>query len=178
MDIVPFFAGDNHPHDPDGEASYTVEYHQHRNIGPGNEVFACNAKMYKKQCFICEWLETKRTAKNSKELWAKYKPFRRNAYFVWVRDEENGGKEAKKGIQIYDEVWHFFQKHLDKQMKKKHGGGYKAFLDVDKGSSIGWEIEKKGENNLEYIGHSFEERDPLPCPRERSKGSIKETWYP
>lgn len=159
IDIVPFIPGPKHPTDSGKDISYMLDLYTHKGIGLGNEHIICMFWTYGKikPCYPCEWMGEHWLAK---EDYAKVKPIRRNVYLVYVRDN---AEERRKGLQIWEVPYFFFEQHIDGIKKLPQGGGQIQYLDVDNGKSIAFSIEKKGKDNIAYTNHRFVDRvEPIP----------------
>jgi len=162
IDIIPFFAGPNHPRVSEGEVSYVLDLYVHNGIGPKREPFVCKAKNFQQTDPICDWIARNRL---STEEWKKFSPKRRTVYLVWVHDDE---KEEAKGLQIWEVAHFFFESHVDEIAKSPRGGGAVVFSDVDTGKSIAFSIKVSGKytdgngkerDSLIYVGHRFVDRE-------------------
>jgi len=159
IDVIPFFIGGRHPTLPKGTLQWTIRVSDHTRIGVLDESFVCPANLGRKPCPIEEYIQ-KMGKGISKEDKSKIKAKNRNVLLVWVHDSP---EEEAKGIQIWYTSHFFFGKHIDKICERPRGGGILNFWDPDNGKSIVFEIEKKGDDNLEYVGHRFEDREePIP----------------
>jgi len=167
IDVIPFYAGKQHPRDPEGDWSYCVDFWVHRNVGPANQHFACNQRNFEKRCAVCDYIAAHDL---SKEEFNRIKAKRRCVYLVWVHDEER--KEEKKGIQVWEVSHFFFEKKVDGIAKKPRGGGIILWADHDRGKSVVFRIKKGGKfetpdgksiDSQEYSDFSFLDREePIP----------------
>jgi len=176
IDIVPFFAGKNHPRDPEGRLSYVVDLYVHRNIGAKNTPIVCPQRNFDEPCPICEYISKRRLPKSE---WDLIGPKRRTVYFVWVHDEAQ--KEEKKGLQIWEVSHWFFEKEIDELAKMPRGGGYVNFSDIDKGRSISFKVKSSGsyidpngqkQESIEFTGYQFIDRE------EKIPDSILDNVFP
>jgi protein-tyrosine-phosphatase len=166
IDIIPFFAGNQHPRVSEGDASYVVDLYIHPLIGPKYEPFVCQTKNFNGTDPICEYLARNRLPT---EEWKKFSPKRRTVYLVWVHDTP---EEEAKGIQIWEVAHWFFETHVDEISKSPRGGGAIVFSDLDQGKSIAFSIKSAGKfrddsgaerDSVSYVGHRFVDRDePIP----------------
>lgn len=167
IDIIPFFAGSQHPKVSEGDLSYVIDLWVHQGVGPLNTPYVCQTKTFHENDPICEYIASKRIPTDE---WKKISAKRRTLYLVWVHDEDR--KEEKKGIQIWDVAHFFFEAKVDEIAKSPRGGGAISFSDVDNGKSIAFTIRKSGtytdaggqqRDSLEYLGHRFIDREkPIP----------------
>ena len=166
IDIIPFFAGENHPKVEEGRISYVVDIWVHMSIGVGNDPFICQVKNFKTKDLICEYMRKNRLPKAE---WNQLRQKRRTVYLVWVHDTP---EEEAKGIQIWEVAHWFFEKKIDAIAKNPKGGAPVIFSDPDNGKTIAFEITKSGtykddegndRESQEWIGHRFIDRDePIP----------------
>jgi len=160
VDVIPYFAGKHDPNLKEGEDSYSYEYWAHTNVGPGNTMILCPIEMFDEPCPICEHRQKLRDKGVDDEKWKKLFPKRRNLYNIISYDKG----EQKKGIQVWDISWHYFEKFVLAIAKKtdRRTGKEKSviFPDPVKGKSINFEIEPaKGKDDYpKYLGHSFDNR--------------------
>lgn len=159
IDIIPYLAGKRDPATEEGSPTYTFEYQVHPNVGPGNKQYICPA-MYDKRCPICEYRQKLRDKDD--ERYKDYFPKTRNLYNVISYDDK---KEAKKGVQIWDVSWHYFEKALMAISRKPSRAGKEDkivnFLHPEDGKSITFTIvPAKSKNSYpSFEGHSFDDRD-------------------
>jgi len=161
VDVVPYLAGKSDPFVKKGDPTYTFEYWAHTRVGPNEGMYLCPAEMYNKPCPICEERQRLREKGVSDDIWKKLFPKRRNLYNVICYDKG----EEKKGVQIWDVSYHYFEKLVLAISKKpsRRGGKEKLinFADPVDGRSISFSVEPaKSKNDYpKYVGHSFDERD-------------------
>ena len=163
IDIIPYITGkQNVEGDKPGKVHYTFHYYIHKNVGPNNDWYICPARTWGDPCPICEHraklldqgadYDSKIAPLNTKE---------RNLYNIICYDKN----EEKKGIQIWDVSYHYFEKHVIALSKKPARGGRKektvVFFDEEEGKSIAFTIEpaKSKEDYPSFVGHSFDDRD-------------------
>jgi len=166
IDIIPFFAGNQHNRVPEGKVAYVVDLYVHTNVGPLRTPYPCSAKNFKETDPICEYISKNRL---SKEDWKKVASKRRTAYLVWVHDTP---EEEKKGLQIWEVAHFFFEQHIDEIAKTPRGGGAIPFSDVEVGKSIAFSIKSTGKYNdgnteresISYSGHRFIDRQTPEIP--------------
>lgn len=166
IDIIPFFAGQDHPKVNEGELAYVVDFHVHQGVGVMKEPFVCQTKTFRKNDPICEYISANRLPL---EDWNKIKPKRRTVYLVWVHDTP---EEEAKGIQIWEVAHYFFENYVDEIAKSPRGGGAVAFSDIDSGKSIAFSVKVTGKykdangtdrDSVSYLGHRFVDREePIP----------------
>lgn len=157
IDIIPWFAGPNHPNVGDGKLTYLVDYWAHYNVGPMNDVVGCNQYMYRKPCPICEYINKQRLPK---EEYTNVKAKRRCAYLVW---NHNNMEEERKGIQIMDLAHFCMEANLVVIASNPKGGGSVIFSDPDNGKTLVFTRKGTGQFDTKYLGHRFMDRDaPIP----------------
>lgn len=162
IDVIPYNAGKADPLVKKGDPTYGLECWVHTRLGLNNElVFLCPTEMYDEPCPICEHRQKLRDKNVDKEIWKKLFPKRRNLYNVICYDKG----EEKKGVQIWDISYHYFEKFVIAISKKpsRHGKADKLinFACPEEGKSISFTIEpaKGKEDYPTYMGHSFDDRD-------------------
>lgn len=161
IDIVPYNAGDHDPLTERGDPTYGFEYWAHTNVGPNNAMMLCPTEMYGDPCYICEHRERLRQKGADDDKWKPLFPKRRNLYNILCYDRG----EEKKGIQLWDISYHYFEKFILAISKKQGRGGKKAktinFAHPKKGKSITFSIEPaKSKNDYPtYLGFTFDDRD-------------------
>lgn len=163
IDIIPYPTGKmNVEGDKPGKVHYTFHYYIHKNVGPNKDWYICPARTWGHDCPICEHraklldqgadYDTKVAPLNTKE---------RNLYNIVCYDKG----EEKKGVQIWDVSFHYFEKHVIALSKKPARGGRAektvVFFDEEEGKSIAFTIEpaKSKEDYPSFVGHSFDDRD-------------------
>jgi len=160
IDIIPYPAGKNEYTVDPGEDNYTYEYYVHRNVGPGENWFLCPAATYNDRCPICEHREKLREKGASKKVFVPLFPKRRNLYNILSYDRG----EERKGVQVWDVPWFYFEKHLMAIASKPDRRGREREINfahsVD-GKSITFTIEppKSKDDYQSYVGHAFDDRD-------------------
>lgn len=161
LDVVPYEAGRYDPLVDKGDPTHTFEYWAHTNVGPNNAMMLCPTEMYGKPCPICEHREKLRNRGADDDKWKALFPKRRNLYNVICYDRG----EEKKGVQVWDISYHYFEKFILAISKKAARGGKKSktinFAHPEKGKSINFTVEPaKGKNDYPtYLGHAFDDRD-------------------
>lgn len=164
IDIIPYEAGKLDRDVGEGDPTYTLEVHVHRGVGAGEEWFVCPQEMANKPCPICEHRKKLRDQGADKEQWKQLFPKKRNLYNIVCYDSR---EERKKGVQVWDVPYFYFEKSLLAIAKKPQRAGSKGidpfvpFSDPDDGKSIAFTIEKaKSQDDYpSYVGHAFEDRD-------------------
>lgn len=166
-DVIPYTVGKGNPFAKKGSLYFERTYFMHRGIGPNQEGVVCAAKTFRKPCFICEYRSKigadadrdKDTEKLIKDLMWKERQ-------LWnIFDHE----EPKKGVQIFEQSFHLFGKHLDKKINLAHSPVEKKrrskFADPDEGMTllVGASEESMGKNKfLDYADIEFKKRkEPL-----------------
>lgn len=162
IDIIPFFAGSQHPKVKEGELAYVVDLWVHQGVGPMNTPYPCTNRNFKETDPICEYIAQNRLPTDE---WKRVSPKRRTAYLVWVHDSP---EEEKKGIQIWEVAHFYFEEKIDEIAKSPRGGGAVAFSDIESGKSIAFTVKKVGtykdakgtdRDSIGYLGHRFVDRD-------------------
>jgi len=165
IDIIPYDAGKLDKLVNEGDPTYTLEVHIHRGVGPSEEWYVCPQEMTGKPCPICEHRKKLRDQGADKDKWKELFPKKRNLYNIVCYDSR---EEIKKGVQIWNVPYFYFEKSLLAIAKKPQRAGSKSkvepfvpFSDPDEGKSINFTIEKpKSKDDFpSYVGHSFEDRD-------------------
>ncbi len=164
VDIIPFYAGPDMPHGDDGQpiteeggTDYVLDLFVHVNVGNMNKPYVCPFENFGLPCPICEFMKANRL---EKEDWKKLVAKHRVIYLIWSHDSR---EEEKKGLQIF-EVSHFFmEEKIEEIAKLPRGGGYENFSHIDTGKSLAWKRKGAGQDNTQYLGHRFIEREaPIP----------------
>jgi len=162
IDIIPFFAGSQHPKVKEGELAYVVDLWVHVGVGAMNIPYPCTNRNFKETDPICEYISQNRLPT---EDWKRISPKRRTAYLVWVHDSP---EEEKKGLQIWEVAHFYFEEKIDEIAKSPRGGGAVAFSDIESGKSIAFTVKKVGtykdakgtdRDSIGYLGHRFVDRD-------------------
>lgn len=160
VDIIPYIAGDKDPQTKEGGTAHVLHIWVHQRIGVNQATFVCPAVNYKLPCPICDHREKLRSEDNyDDELVKSLYPKHRNIFNIVCYD----GKEEAKGIQIWD-VSDFFMGEKLRSISKMpdrggKGGGYIYYADPDEGKSIKFERKGSGQQNTQFLGHQFVERD-------------------
>ena len=166
IDIIPNFAGANHPGVIKGkmvvgDPSYVVDIWIHRQIGPNQDQYICLAKTYGQPCPVCERrIDLRRDTEMDEAEDKALKPSRRVIYNIWDRDNEG------KGVQVWEVAHWFFADKVEQLGRVPRGGGYIAFMDPGDGEGGGRHISfniKASGNNREYSAHQLLVRQqPIP----------------
>ena len=154
IDIIPYRAGAYDPQVPEGRGTYLLDIWVHPKIGPSEDTFVCPVQ-YGKSCPICN--ERKRRNDADEDYDTRIKVLntsRRVLYNVIVRD---GGKEERKGVQVFEIAHWFMEKNLIK-IAKNPRGGMDEFWDADTGKTVVFERTGTGAKNTQYDGHRLIER--------------------
>ncbi len=165
IDVIPYYAGKNDPLVEKGDPTYTFEFYIHTRVGSNESSFICPAEMYNKPCPICEDRQRIREEGGDEKLWKKLFPRRRNLYNIVSYDSG----EEKKGIQVWDVSYYYFEKSVMAISKKVSRNRKKEnakseivnFADPEEGKSISFTIEPAQSKNdyPKYVGHTFDGRD-------------------
>jgi len=160
VDILPWEAGPDMPLDEqnipvteEGDFDYVLDLFVHQNIGKINNPYVCPYENFGKPCPICEYMKANRLEKKE---WSKIRPKRRSIYLIWNRTNP---EEEKKGIQIFDAAHFFMEEKIEEIAKLPRGGGYIVFSDPDNGKSVCWTRKGSGQENTQYLGHRFMDRE-------------------
>ena len=159
INIVPYLAGKQNPHVAEGKPTYILDIYRHAKVGVNEDSYICMKKTYDKPCPICEYQAKLRKESDGSDASEDYiKSFnagRRAIYNVHCLDS---AKEEAKGIQIW-EVSHFlFEKEILEIAKKKRGGGFVYFADIDDGKIVSF--RRTGSSvGTKFTAIEFEERD-------------------
>ena len=163
IDVIPYLTGKNNVDgEKPGKVHYTFQYFIHKNIGPNKEWIICPARTWGDECPICE--ARAKLVEQGADYDTKIAPLNaksRNLYNVVSYDKG----EEKKGVQVWDISYHYFEKTVVALSKKPSRGGRKektiVFFDEEEGKSITFTIEpaKSKEDYPSFVGHSFDSRD-------------------
>lgn len=159
IDIIPYLAGKRDPNIEEGRPAYTFEFLVHNRVGNNDKSFICPS-MFDKKCPICEYRNMLR--EKGDEAYKNYFPQTRNLYNVIVHDDK---AEKRKGVQIFDVAYFYFEKHLMSISKKPSRDGKEEktvnFVHPENGKSVCFEIQaaKSKDDYPSYVGHSFDDRN-------------------
>ncbi len=160
VDILPWEAGKDMPLDEqnipvtkEGGFDYVLDLWVHQNIGKMKLPFVCPYENFGQPCPICEYIKANRLPKPE---WSKIRPKRRSIYLIWNRTTP---EDEKKGVQIFDAAHFFMEEKLEEIAKLPRGGGFVTFSDPDDGQSVCWTRKGSGQENTQYLGHRFIERE-------------------
>lgn len=168
IDVIPFYAGCQHPSKEKGQLTYKVEFWGHSRIGPMNDFFVCKANTWKLPDPICTWM--KQNYIEDKKKYNAIKASRRCAYLIWCHDNED---QEKLGIQIFEVSHYFFEKKVSEISKKPRGGGFVDWSHYDTGRHVYWQISKSGSyedatgtkrDSIEYGGFQLLPRENPKIP--------------
>jgi hypothetical protein len=168
IDVIPFYAGKNHPAKNEGELTYKVDFWGHSRIGPMNDFFICNANTWKVPDPICTWM--KQNYIEDKKQYNAIKPSRRCAYLIWCHDGED---QEALGIQIFEVSHYFFEKKVSEVSKQPRSGGFIDWTHYDTGRHVYWSINKSGSyedatgtkrDSIEYSGFQLIPRENPKIP--------------
>lgn len=160
IDIIPWAAGPDMPFGQgdspsieEGDLSYVLDLQVHQNIGSMKVPFVCPYENFGQPCPICEFIKENDL---DKEDWKKLSAKRRVLYLVWVH---NTREDERKGIQLW-EISHFsMEEKLNVIAALPRGGGSINFSDFDDGKTIAFTRKGSGQNNTQYLGHRFIDRE-------------------
>jgi hypothetical protein len=157
LDIIPWFASDQHPNIGKDKLTYLVDYWAHYKVGPMNDVVGCAQYMYRKPCPICEYMNKQRLPK---EEYSNVKAKRRTTYLIW---SHNSPEDERKGLQIFDIAHFCMESNLVVIASNPKGGGSIIFSDPDNGKNLVFTRKGSGQLDTKYLGHRFVDRDaPVP----------------
>lgn len=171
IDVVPFMVKtDKHPLGlKPGYTDYMLDLHVHRYVGPLKSTYLCLTKYNGSACPICEeWQEIKEKYQNSsdkdkKEMQRKYLPKQRTFYNVLDADLP----EAQQTVQIFEEVWYFFERKLREKVAVRMGLndlGVQTYYDIQNGKTILFNAHRKSSpegKSWEYSFEDFLDRAPF-----------------
>jgi len=161
IDVLPFFAGANHPDKSEGENTYRLEYYMHRDVGHQNARVLCLQAMGLGDCPICNHQADLIEEKADESKWKPLRPKNWVLFNVVVFDKG----EEKKGVQIWDSPYFYSMENIMDIAKIRSRGGKPSkttdFANPDRGKSISFEVKAaKGQNDYpKYTGFKFEPRD-------------------
>jgi len=165
INIIPFYAGKNHPYNIEGEPTYLLDAWVHYKVGANEDSYICLNRMYKEACPICEYQTKLRKAANDSDDPESFKkeidalnPKRRAIYNIQCLDSN---KEIDKGVQVWDVSHFLFERELLEISRKKRGGGFVYFSDPDDGKIISFIRKGSGPTTTEFAAIEFEERDEV-----------------
>lgn len=134
LDIIPYEVGEGNPNAEPGMVHYERTYYVHRGVGANNESYVCPRKTSGKKCPICEHrAKLLRDPDADEDLVRSLAPKTRQLFNVI--DKEN----TDKGVQVWDESYHLFGRHLDKKIKEADEDDqerYDNFHDPEKGMML------------------------------------------
>jgi hypothetical protein len=168
ISIIPFFStGKGNPHCDKGDYHYERTYWSHRNIGPeGNDVI-CLKKTAKKECPICEWINTEsRKANPDEDAISDLRPKERQLWLVFDH------MDAASGVQLWEMSYHLFGKQLQEYVDDADPDDeatYQAFADPTDGSMIKVGFKEQKFKTFTYYETSsieFKPRTKVPIPDE------------
>ena len=164
VDIIPFMAGTDMPFDEsnrpvtsEGDLDYVLDLFVHQNFGKLNNPYVCPYENFGEPCPACEFIKGNRL---DKPIWSKLRAKRRVIYLVWDHQTNEG---EKKGVQIFEAAHFFMEEKISEIAKLPKGGGSIIFSDPDDGKTLAWTRKGSGQENTQYLGHKFIDRDsPIP----------------
>ena len=166
INIIPYDAGPNDPHTPEGEPTYCLDIYIHQNVGPRDRQFVCPDWNYKGKCPICEHRnkllkdppEGDREKKRHDDLTYALKPKRRTVYNIIVMTD---AKEEAKGLRVLEIAHHFLEKELQTLAGrgKAKGKGYIFYAHPTEGRLVCFSRTGTGAKSTSYGGYSLEDRD-------------------
>jgi len=161
IDVVPFFAGKDHPEVAEGDLTYSVPVYIHREVGPTDEVYVCPKFNFASPCPICEYIEKNKPL--PKDEFTQIAVKQRTIYYIWSHDDQT---QEKEGVQIWEVAKFFFADHIKEISKGSPGdpgGGIVWSSDTKDGKRIVWTRKGSGQTNTQYLGHRLVERaEALP----------------
>jgi hypothetical protein len=176
IDIIPFLAGKNHPHTPEGSPTYLIDVWVHQKVGINENDYVCMARNYNKPCPICDYINAQKS-RNSllspeeeqslnpqqqallttarEAALSKCEPKRRCLYNIVCYDST---KEQDSGVFVWEIAHFLFEKKILAIAREPRGGGFIPFTSPDNGKSIYFERQGSGSDNTQYLGHKFIDR--------------------
>jgi len=160
IDVIPFYAGKQHPFKPEGRLAYLVDLWVHR-ISDAHLVCQMKTGGWKEPDSICTYMKVQNL---SSDQWKSLNSKRRCVYFVW--DHTTPDEEAK-GLKWWEISHFFFEKNVDEISKNPRGGGAIAWSHHDHGKSVaftakvtGQYVDRQGnkQDSHEYTGFQFVDR--------------------
>ncbi|KKL65151.1 hypothetical protein LCGC14_2157830, partial [marine sediment metagenome] len=139
IDIIPFFAGKQHPKVSEGTYHYVVRVFVYMNVGALNVPYVSPSENWGEPDPIKEWMTTQ--GRMPKDLFKKVASKDRCVFLVWCHDTP---EEEEKGIQIWEASEFTSFEKMEEQSKRPRGGGHLPFSDPDNGSRWFFEIAKEG----------------------------------
>ena len=139
IDVIPFYAGSQHPNKSEGLLTYKVDFWAHQRIGSMNDFFVCKTNTWKMPDPICTYMKANYI--EDKKQYSAIKSSRRCAYLIWCHDNQ---EQIDKGIQIFEVAHFFFEKKVAEIAKKPRGGGFTDWTHYDHGNHVYWTIGKTG----------------------------------
>jgi len=168
FDVIPYFAGTQHPKYDKGTLTHVLKLNVHTNIGMNFNQFVCTMRHWNEVDPICQYIHSQR-GKMEKKAWSQVAPKQRTVYIVWVHDNK---EEEEKGPQLWEVSYSFMEEPLEQISKLPLEGGYVPFSHPDQGKSISFRIVKEGsftgadgkeQTGTKYKGHQFLDRKkPIP----------------
>jgi len=168
IDVIPFYAGTQHPEKAQGLLTYKVDFWAHQRIGSMNDFFICTASTWKRPDPICTYMKANYI--EDKRQYSAIKASRRCAYLIWCHDNQ---EQIDKGIQIFEVAHFFFEKKVAEIAKKPRGGGFTDWTHYDHGNHVYWTIGKTGSyedatgtkrDSIEYTAFQLLQRETPAIP--------------
>jgi len=160
IDVIPFYAGKQHPLKPEGRLAYLVDLWVHR-MGDAHLVCQMKTGGWKEPDSICTYAKVNNL---STDQWKKLNSKRRCVYFVW---DHTTPEEEAKGLKWWEVSHFFFEKNVDEISKNPRGGGAIAWSHHDHGKSVAFTAKVTGQwtdgqgnkqDSHEYTGFQFVDR--------------------
>ena len=162
IDVVPFFAGPDHPRVirgeiKEGSSAVNVYVWVYKNVGPMNLQIVAPFKNYSQADPIAEYISSMR-GKMTKSEYSEIAPKDRLIFLIYCRDSV---EEMEKGIQGWDISPFFIKKNLESLQYDKNTGEIIPYTCLEKGMSIYFEMssgmftdEKTGDKRkrVDYFG--------------------------
>lgn len=168
IDVIPFYAGTQHPNKAQGLLTYKVDLWAHQRIGSMNDFFICAASTWKRPDPICTYMKANYI--EDKKQYNAIKASRRCAYLIWCHDNQ---EQIDKGIQIFEVAHFFFEKKVAEIAKKPRSGGFTDWTHYDHGNHVYWSIGKTGKyedptgtkrDSIEYTAFQLLQRETPAIP--------------
>lgn len=158
LDIIPYVSGSHNTMGiEEGEWAHYLDIWVHYRVGASDDAFVCLSKNWKEPCPICEYRkELESQEDHDDEQLKALMPKRRSVYNIVVRD---GGKEEKKGVQVWDVAYFFMEQNLQSIAQRPRTGGSIDYSHPDNGKQIQFERKGTGATNTKFQGHVLVDRE-------------------
>lgn len=134
LDIIPWLAGKNYPHQPENSYQHVLILWVHQRIGYAKNNYVCLQMNYDKPCPICEKInEMTQTDGYDEDFVYSIEPKRRCVYYVLVWDSN---ADIRKGVQIWEAPHWYSEKHISAIAKQSRTGAMINFAHPQQGKTI------------------------------------------